>query len=319
MSIEFRHVSFTYAPKSPFQFEAIRDINLLLDDHAFTAVIGHTGSGKSTLVQQINALLVPTSGAISIDGLLLTPSTKKRYLKKLDKIVNNTKKHKEIDVKKAQSLIEFIKPLTPAKIKSLRQKVGMVFQFPEYQLFEETVLDDVAFGPRNFGLSKEEAEEKAKIALKEVGLDQSYYQRSPFELSGGERRRVAIAGIIASEPEVLILDEPTAGLDPLGAKMMMDLFVRLYHKGTNIIIVTHDMDIVLRYATDVVVMKEGQIIEKTKPLQLFEDNKPEYSLEIPMLYQVAIALKENGFAIDIEQIASEIDLAKMIKRELTNG
>ena len=313
MPIEIKNLSFTYAPKSPFQFETIRDINLLIQDHAFTAIIGHTGSGKSTLVQQINALLVPTQGALIVDGLLLTPYKKRSYLRYLEKITNKPHKHEALAVKKAQEIIDFIQPISPAKIKDLRRHVGIVFQFPEYQLFEETVIDDVAFGPLNFGLSKEQAQEKAKKALAEVGLDESYYQRSPFELSGGERRRVAIAGIIASEPKVLILDEPTAGLDPLGAKMMMELFVHLYHQGTNIILITHDMDIVLRYATQVVVMKEGRVIEETNPVTLFMADKEEYSLETPMLYEVARALRAHGYTIDINQMHSEDDLAKMIK------
>ena len=278
MPIVFKNVSYVYSPKTPFEYEAIKNINLTIEDGSFTALVGHTGSGKSTLVQHINALLLPSSGEVMVDEFVIQP-------------------HKRIK-----------------NLKGLRQRAGLVFQFPEYQLFEETVEKDVAFGPKNFGVSAEEAIKKAHVALQEVGLDESYWQRSPFELSGGERRRVAIAGIIAAEPRVLVLDEPTAGLDPRGAHEMMTLFKKIHDKGTTVVLVTHDMNIVLRYATHVVVMKDGAIVRESDPISLFASDTSEFALEIPLLYQFAKKLQDRGMAIDLTHIRSIEDLVSQIKK-----
>ncbi len=311
MAIKFTHLSFTYAPKSPFQFAALHDINLEIKENSFTAIIGHTGSGKSTLVQHINALLTPGRGILQVDDKIVLPMKAKKYLKNLQK---EAKKNK--DAARAQEIAEIlavIKTYPVYKIKDLRQKVGVVFQFPEYQLFEENVLKDVSFGPQNFGVKKTEALELAKEALTLVGLDESFYARSPFELSGGEKRRVAIAGILALKPKILVLDEPTAGLDPLSAKEMMATFKKLHENGTTIILVTHDMDIVLRYATDVIVMKNGKVIEETKPHTLFSNIKDDYSLEVPVLYDIMLKLKKRGCPLDFNKITSISDLALAIK------
>ena len=278
MPIVFKNVSYIYSPKTPFEYEAIKNINLTIEDGSFTALVGHTGSGKSTLVQHINALLLPSSGEVLVDEFLIQPRKRIKNLK------------------------------------GLRQRAGLVFQFPEYQLFEETVEKDVAFGPKNFGVSAEEAMKKAHAALQEVGLDESYWQRSPFELSGGERRRVAIAGIIAAEPRVLVLDEPTAGLDPRGAHEMMTLFKKIHDKGTTVVLVTHDMNIVLRYATHVVVMKDGAIVRESDPISLFASDTSEFALEIPLLYQFAKKLQDRGMAIDLTHIRSIEDLVSQIKK-----
>ena len=203
MSIKFQEVSYKYSPSSKFAFNELKNISLEFEMNKITALIGHTGSGKSTLVQQLNALLIPTSGTLEVCDFIIT---------------NDKKKNKNL--------------------KSLRKRVGLVFQFPEYQLFEETVAKDIGFGPKNFGVSEEEISEIVKKVIVQVGLDESFLERSPLELSGGQKRRVAIAGILAMNPEVLVLDEPTAGLDPNGAKAMLDLFVELNRLGKTIIIVT---------------------------------------------------------------------------------
>ncbi len=235
MPIKYENVSFTYNAKTPFSYEALSDVSLEIKDGSFTAIVGKTGCGKSTLIQQLNGLLIPTSGEVIINDYVVAKSRKRR-----------TK-----------------------KIKELRKLVGIVFQFPEYQLFEETVEKDVAFGPKNFGLNNEEALKNAHEALALVGLDESFYKRSPFDLSGGERRRVAIAGILALKPNILVLDEPTAGLDPRGAREMMKLFKGLHEKGTTVILVTHDMNIVLEYSDTVIVMEDGEVREIKNPLELF--------------------------------------------------
>ncbi len=311
MAVVFHHLDFIYSPRSPFQYDALHDINLSIKDHSFTAIIGHTGSGKSTLIQQINALLTPTSGFVSVGQEAVTPIKYHKYLKLLDKKIND----KKVDVdhkQKLQSIKTSLLKFKPYKKKSLRSKVGVVFQFPEYQLFADTVIKDVAFGPRNFDVSEEESIEAAKKALSLVGIDESYYERSPFDLSGGEKRRVAIAGILALNPEVLVLDEPTAGLDPLNARQMMSLFQKIHASGTTIILVTHDMDIVLQYASDVIVMKDGRVIEETTPHALFSDIKDEYSLEVPALYAFIRSLMSKGAPIDINDIRSVEDLAKKL-------
>ena len=232
MPVKLEHVNFIYSPGSPSQKKALNDINLLFEDGCFTALIGKTGSGKSTLIQHLNGLLLPTSGVVEVGSYLIDMTLE---YKKNGKV--NTSLMKKKHKKKLKD------------VKGLRKKVGLVFQFPEYQLFEETVLKDVSYGPKNFGASEEEAINMSKEALKKVGLGEDFYNRSPFELSGGEKRRVAIAGILALNPEVLVLDEPTVGLDAESEQNLMDLLSGLNNNGTSIILATHDMDVVLRYAT----------------------------------------------------------------------
>lgn len=281
--ITFDHVYYTYDASSPLPSKAIEDINFSLDGHHFIGIIGHTGSGKSTLVQQINALLRPTSGKVVVGEFEINSSKKKMK-----------------------------------EIKSLRKKVGLVFQFAEYQLFEDTVLKDVAFGPKNFHDSDEEAKNKAKIALQKVGIKEAYYNKSPFELSGGEKRRVAIAGMIAMEPEILILDEPTAGLDPKGAEEILALFSSLYEQGTSIILITHDMDIILKYADKVLLMHQGHLKGIYAPYELFYDDEllKDNEIDAPELIKVIKMCEEKGMNLnraDIKDIDSFMQEFKRVK------
>jgi energy-coupling factor transport system ATP-binding protein len=301
MPIKLDHVFYTYSAETPFASEALKDVSLTIDDHVFLALIGETGSGKSTLVQQLNGLLTPTSGSVSVGNFMIEVKDGKKRLVDLSKneeIRNDKHKKKQFD------------------LKALRKYAGLVFQFPEYQLFEETVLKDVEFGPHNFGVKAEEAEKMSKMALELVGLDESYYQRSPFELSGGEKRRAAIAGIIALDPKILILDEPTAGLDPQGEKEMMGLFERVFDAGKSVILVTHNMDVVLKYVNEVCVMSHGRILKTTDPLTLFQDTEflKTSAIEPPFVFKTAQALIEAGLSLDISKIKDIKSLADEIKR-----
>ena len=278
MPIIFRDVCYSYTDKNPMDHLALSHLSFTIETGSFTALVGRTGCGKSTLVQQINALFHPLSGEVEVDGYLNSSDKKKR-----------TKKNKE-----------------------LRKKVGLVFQFPEYQLFEESVLKDVVFGPKNFGASKEEALAAAKEALALVGLDESFYERSPFELSGGEKRRVAIAGILACHPEYLIVDEPTAGLDPKGSQEMMDLFEDIHRKGTTIILVTHDMNLVLRYCDRVLVLEDGKLVAADKPSAFFQQDMDRYSLETPALYRLLQGLEAKGLKLEQDGITDVDSLAEAI-------
>jgi energy-coupling factor transport system ATP-binding protein len=298
MSVVFKHLNFLYSPNSPLVVSALKDINLTIKDNSFTCLIGHTGSGKSTLVQQINALLLPTSGEVEVNGLVVTnKDNQKKQIKKIKKDKKNVK--------------------DTFNIKELRKGVGLVFQFPEYQLFEETILKDVSFGPKNFEYSDEEAEKMAKEALNLVGISEDLYERNPFELSGGQRRRVAIAGIITLKPKILILDEPTAGLDPQGSQEMMELFLKLHQLGTTIIMVTHDMDNVIKYGSDVVVLSKGEIIKECKPYELFLDKEvlSSLSIEEPKVISFAKKLITNGYNIQLENVKDVASLVKEIKKE----
>lgn len=246
MGIQFKNVGYKYKGIS-INYDAINAINLKIDEKdEFVAVIGHTGSGKSTLVQHMNALLLPTSGTLNVLGQVLPPQKNE-------------------------------------KINHLRQKVGLVFQFPEYQLFEETIIKDIMFGPKNFKSSEQEALEKAKKAATIVGIPEELYEQSPFRISGGQMRRVAVAGILAMEPKILVLDEPTRGLDPKGRKDLMKIFKDLHEiERKSIVLISHDMDIVSEYAKRVIVLEEGEIVFDGPKEELFEHpNFDSFHLDLP--------------------------------------
>ncbi|MBR2067243.1 MAG: energy-coupling factor transporter ATPase [Solobacterium sp.] len=284
MSISIQHLSYIYSPGTPYEHKALDDVNLQIEEGKMTAIIGHTGSGKSTLVQHLNGLLLPSEGKIHI----------------FDR--------------------EIIAKQKPKNLKSLRGEVGLVFQFPEYQLFEETVLKDVSFGPKNFNVDEETAISRAKEALALVGIGEEYYERSPLELSGGQKRRVAIAGILAMNPRVLVLDEPTAGLDPSGTRKMMELFKTLNKEhAKTILLVTHDMEQVYGYCDDVIVIKQGKISTQAKVSEFFDEGNEIEEMNIlpPALLRMKKMLREVGFKLDeeakdIQSLAKEI--AKQVKK-----
>ncbi len=290
--ISFNNISFIYNKKDPNHYDALKEVTFSIEKGDFIALVGHTGSGKSTLVQTLNGLLLPTSGYTKVLDYYVTADKE---------IIKRLKKEKNI---KKRELKRF---------SHLRKEVGMVFQFPEYQLFSDTIIKDVMFGPLNFGLSEEEAKKRAIEALDEVGIDYTYYEKSPFEISGGEKRRVAIAGIIASSPSILVLDEPTVGLDPNGKKEILSLIKKIHEKGTTIIIVTHDMDVVMEYASKVVVLKDSRFIKMVTPNELFNSKDlSNFSLEIPSFYKFKRYLADFGFNKDITNINTIDELVDKI-------
>ena len=263
MGITLKNVSYTYQAGTPFEGPALFDVNLEVKTGSYTALIGHTGSGKSTILQLLNGLLTPSSGSVLIDDIEITAAS-----------INKD-------------------------IKQVRKKVGLVFQFAESQVFAETVLEDVAFGPQNFGVSKEEAERVAREKLLLVGISEDLFVRSPFELSGGQMRRVAIAGILAMEPEVLVLDEPTAGLDPLGRKELMELFSHLHNDGMTIVLVTHLMDDVANFVDTVYVMEKGRLIRSGNPKNIFQDVDfmENIQLGVPKITKFAQNMVQKGLRL----------------------
>lgn len=279
MQINIQDLEHRYQAKTPFERVALYDVNMEIADGSYSAVIGHTGSGKSTLLQHLNGLLRPYKGTIQIGDFTLKASEKEK------------------------------------NIKALRKKVGIVFQFPEHQLFDETVERDICFGPINFGVSEEEAKKRARAALKLVGLPEKYLEVSPFDLSGGQMRRVAIAGVLAMEPEVLVLDEPTAGLDPRGRKEIMDLFYSL-HKEKNLttILVTHSMEDAAMYADSIYVMNNGTVGLKGTPREIFSNPEKiqEFGLDVPetVLFmkklEDRLGRKLGGICLTIDEAAEAI-------------
>ncbi|GFH41087.1 energy-coupling factor transporter ATPase [Pseudolactococcus insecticola] len=268
MAIHFDKVTYTYQPNTPFESRALFDIDMRISDGSFTALVGHTGSGKSTLLQHLNGLLLPTSGSVTVDDITIKPDSKAKA------------------------------------VKPVRQKVGVVFQFPETQLFDETVLKDVSFGPQNFGVSKSVAEETAREKLRLVGISDDLFDRSPFELSGGQMRRVAIAGILAMNPSVLVLDEPTAGLDPKARIDMMQLFESIHAAGVTTILVTHLMDDVADYADTMFVLEKGRIVKFGKPSELFQDVDfmMAHQLGVPKATQFALLLAARGMQFEKDNL-----------------
>ena len=270
MQITFRQVSHTYQPGSPFQSTALSNIDFTVESGEFLALIGHTGSGKSTLAQHINGLLKPTSGQVLIDGSDIHADG---YSKK-----------------------------------TLRQKVGMVFQYAEHQLFEETVEKDIAFGPKNLGLDEAEITIRVQEAMEKVGLEyDEFKEKSPFELSGGQMRRVAIAGVLAMRPEVLILDEPAAGLDPMSREEMLQLIKALHEKGTTIVMISHSMDDVARFATRVLVMKKGTVAMDGTPEEVFSQVELLHSIGLaaPDTVELCWELNKIGFHLPLDKLSTE--------------
>lgn len=262
MQIKGTGINYTYMKETPFEKKALNNISLSIKQNRFIAIIGHTGSGKSTFIQLLNGLLKPTEGELVVDDWKIT----------------NQSKQKELYF--------------------LRKKVGMVFQYPEHQLFHETVLQDVAYGPLNFNIPKADAIKKAKEMLQLVGIGEELYDRSPFDLSGGQMRRVAIAGVLALEPKLLVLDEPTAGLDPSGQEEMLGLFYEWYkrEKDRSVVLVTHQMEDAAKYADDILVLAAGELVAQDSPAQVFKKSEQlkEIGLGLPATVQLLQSLKEKS-------------------------
>ena len=279
MSIKIENLTHVYMPKTPFEKKALDDVNLVIEDGEFLALIGHTGSGKSTLIQHLNGLLEPSSGRILVDNIDIT--------------------NKE------------------TKLTDIRKKIGLVFQYPEYQLFEETIEKDIAFGPNNLGLSEEEVSDRVKKSMEMVGLDyENYKDVSPFDLSGGQKRRVAIAGVIAMEPKVLILDEPTAGLDPKGRDDILDQIKTLHEKyKMTIVLVSHSMEDVGKLAERIVVMNKGKIALMGKPAEIFKEVETleNIGLAVPQVTYLMRALREKGFNVSDEVFTVEQGSKELLK------
>ena len=281
MSIHFEKVDHIYSPNSVFEFQALEDVSLDINIGKITAIIGATGSGKTTLVQHLNGLLLPSKGFLTVNDFTIKADEK------------------------------------PKNIKELRKQVGLVFQFAEYQLFEETLIKDVAFGPKNFGVEEKEAEMIATRALITVGIDPKDFVKSPLELSGGQKRRVAIAGILAMSPSILVLDEPTAGLDPQGAKSMMELFKMLNkEKGITILIVTHNMEHVLEYCDEVVVLEKGKVIMHTDKKQFFKNDQymEKASIDPPIIIAFKKMCEEKGVTFDSDVLTIDKLVSEIVKK-----
>ncbi|ERK32439.1 energy-coupling factor transporter ATPase [Clostridium intestinale] len=283
MSIKVNKLTHIYMPKTPFEKKALNNVSVEIEQGEFVALIGHTGSGKSTLIQHLNGLLEASSGEIIVDGTNITAKG--------------------------------------AKLSEIRKKVGLVFQYPEYQLFEETIEKDIAFGPRNLALGEEEIHKRVIKAMNMVGLDYEIYKdKSPFELSGGQKRRVAIAGVVAMEPKVLILDEPTAGLDPKGRDEILVQIQKLHKEyGMTIVLVSHSMEDVAKVANRVIVMNSGEIILDGEPKEVFKESEvlESVGLAVPQVTYLIKALIEKGFKVDkdiftIDQ--AKEDLIKILRK-----
>lgn len=276
MKITFDQVTYDYSIKTPYQYRALNQVSTTFIESKFYAIVGQTGSGKSTLIQHLNAILKPTEGQLKIGDTNITKKTKSK------------------------------------KLAPVRKKVGIVFQFAEHQLFEDTVEKDIIFGPLNYGMDKEAAIQKAESLMDLLSMDRSLLKKSPFELSGGQKRRIAIAGVLAMEPEILVLDEPTVGLDPKGQHDMMELFNDIHENlGITVILISHQMDIVLKYADEVKVIKAGEIVAEDKPVNIFTNKEllNQTHLEPPNIIKLQQAV-ETKYNMKFDQIATSEEMFK---------
>lgn len=286
MDISFKNVSYIYQENTPFEHRAIEDLSFTIESGSIVAIIGHTGSGKSTLIQHLNGLTIPSRGEVRVGDFVLNQDGK------------------------------------PKDIRNLRSKVGVVFQYPEHQLFEETVQKDIAFGPQNFGVNEQEIKERIASILPSVGLSDSVLERSPFDLSGGQKRRVAIAGVLAMKPQVLVLDEPTAGLDPRGQKEMMTMFDHIHHEqNLTTIFVTHNMEDALKYADKVIILNKGHKFMEGKPLEVLRQREKLQQVQLDTPEVIDFIDKYNHRFHDnlIYQNESIVDIAAEMKRRLDGG
>jgi energy-coupling factor transport system ATP-binding protein len=286
MDISLKQVEYRYQANTPFEHLAIQDVSIDIPSGTYMAIIGHTGSGKSTILQHLNALLQPTEGMVVIGNREIKAHQKNKNLK------------------------------------DVRQKVGIVFQFPEHQLFEETVEKDIIFGPMNFGVSEQEAKRRARATIVHVGLTEEILQKSPFDLSGGQMRRVAIAGVLAMDPDVIVLDEPTAGLDPRGRKEIMDMFYQL-HKERNLstILVTHSMEDAAKYADQIVIMHQGKVVKQGIAEQIFSSPAEliKLGLDVPEVVRFQLKLEERiGAKMDKVFLSIE-DLSSAVAKSFARG
>lgn len=281
MSIKIEDLTHIYNEGTPFEKVALDHVSLTIEKGDFVGIIGHTGSGKSTLIQMFNGLLTPTKGKVFIDG-------------------------EDIHSEKVSK-------------SKIRQNVGLVFQYPEYQLFEMTVFDDVAFGPKNLGLSQDEIKDRVQKALTAVGLNETFYEKSPFELSGGQKRRVAIAGVLAMNPEILVLDEPTAGLDPKGRNELLEQLKRMHESGLTVILISHSMEDIARYAKNLIVLRKGKIAFSGSPREVFTHGEEleKIGLALPQIRYIMQELKKRGMDIDTDVLTVE-EAASKIKEYLLN-
>lgn len=281
MDITFENVSYVYQEDTPFSHQALDNISLHIPAKKYVAIIGHTGSGKSTLIQHLNGLLTPTKGLVRIGDYEITRDKK----------------------------LEDLKPL--------RSQVGIVFQYPEHQLFEETIAKDIAFGPLNFGVDEAEIKQRTERVIEQVGLSKEYLSRSPFDLSGGQMRRVAIAGILAMQPKVLVLDEPTAGLDPKGQREIMDMFYKMHQKNhLTTILVTHSMEDALKYADYIIILNQGTVYMEGKPIDIFKQKEvlKQVGLDVPEVIRFLHQFEET-FQCQLPFTGQSIkEIAKQIKR-----
>lgn len=287
MAIKIKQLTHIYNEGTPFEKVALHDVNLHIKDGSFLGIIGHTGSGKSTLIQMFNGLLKPTRGEVYVKGINIHED-------------GVDKKH-------------------------IRQSVGLVFQYPEYQLFEMTVYDDVAYGPKNLGLEGDALKERIESSLKAVGLDEEFWQKSPFELSGGQKRRVAIAGVLAMNPDILILDEPTAGLDPKGREELFSQLKEMHEtRHLTIVLISHSMEDVARYVEELIVLYRGEIAFKGDTREVFKrrERLEEIGLGVPQIRHIMDALKEKGMLVDTDVLTVEEAASKLIaclEKEVNNA
>lgn len=280
MAIQLDSITYTYGVGTPFEKQALSGISLTIENGEFLGIIGHTGSGKSTFVQHLNGLLHPTTGAVTVNGVDISAKTE--------------------------------------EAKEMRHKVGMVFQYPEHQLFEETIAQDIAFGPKNLGLSDDEVQRRVREAMQLVGLDYDIYaERSPFHLSGGQMRRVAIAGVIAMEPDFLVLDEPSAGLDPFGREEIFEQIIKLHkEKGLTVILVSHNMEDISRMATRLIVLDKGQVVLDGPPLDIFKHERhvlQSVGVDVPPVSVLVESLRARGIPISNDILTVDDAVAAIVQ------